>query len=84
MLDTQDKSCITASEIYSLLTDLGYYAHKELIYMFVRRFDRDNDSKLLYSDFCDAFTPKSVTHSIALSSRKSYYLHNHYLRREFF
>lgn len=60
MLDSHSKGWITAPELYEALSELGHHAHKDLIYMFIRRFDRDNDGKILYSDFCDAFTPKSL------------------------
>ncbi len=67
-----------------MLGDLGHYSHRELIYLFVRRFDRDNDGRLLYSDFSDAFSPKSINHAISLSNRKAYYLHNNYDRLDYF
>jgi hypothetical protein len=84
MLDSQGKGWITAPELSDILSDLGHYAHRELIYMFVRRFDRDNDGRILYSDFSDAFSPKSINHSMALSNRKAYYLHNCYERLDYF
>ena len=62
MLDAHSKGSITAPELGDALSRLGHHAHKDLIYMFVRRFDKDSDGKLLYSDFCEAFTPKSLQH----------------------
>ena len=50
----------------------------------MRRYDKDSDGKLLYSDFCDAFTPKAPHHSSALNSRRAFYLHNNYPRNEYF
>ncbi len=46
MLDYHSKGSITAPEFAEALADLGHHAHKDLIYMFVRRFDKDNDGKL--------------------------------------
>ena len=63
---------------------LGHYAHRELIYLFVRRFDRDNDGRILYSDFSDAFSPKSINHAMQLSLRKAFYLHNNCDRLDYF
>jgi len=62
MLDAHSKGSITAPELGDALSRLGHHTHKDLIYMLVRRFDKDNDGKLLYSDFCDALTPKSLQH----------------------
>jgi len=84
MLDINAKGWITAPELYETLSDLGYFTHRDLIYMFVRRLDRDVDGKLLYSDFAEAFTPKSISHSMALCQRKAYYLHKNYDRKFFF
>lgn len=84
MLDIDNKGWISAPELYDTMIDLGYYSHRDLIYMFVRRFDKDTDGKLLYSDFADVFTPKSINHSMVLCQRKAYYLHNKYDRREYF
>ena len=84
MLDSNSKGWITAPELYEALSELGHHAHKDLIYMFIRRFDRDNDGKILYSDFCDAFTPKSLQHQITLNQRRAFYIHNHYDRLDFF
>lgn len=66
LLDINSKGWVTAPELYETLGNLGYFIHRDLIYMFVRRLDRDIDGKLHYSDFADAFTPKSSSHSISL------------------
>ena len=63
---------------------LGHYAHRELIYLFVRRFERDNDGRILYSDFSDAFSPKSINHAMQLSQRKAFYLHINCDRLDYF
>ena len=60
MLDDGAKGWVTAPELYDTLSHLSLFTHKDLTYMFVRRFDRDSDGRLLYSDFCDVFTPKTL------------------------
>ncbi|TNV81918.1 hypothetical protein FGO68_gene16683 [Halteria grandinella] len=84
LLDANSKGWITSPELYDALQELGHHAHKELVFMFVRHFDRDNDGKLLYSDFCDAFSPKSNQQSVILGQRRAYFIHNHYHRLDFF
>ena len=76
MLDRTVKGWVTAPEIVDALADLGVYAHRDNVYLFTRRYDKDSDGRLLYSDFCDAFTPKSGPHALTLNSRSAYYLHN--------
>jgi Ca2+-binding EF-hand superfamily protein len=60
MLDITAKGWLTVPELYDALQELGHHTHKQLVFMFIRHFDRDSDGKLLYSDFCDAFTPKAT------------------------
>ena len=84
MLDKGAKGWITAPELFDALSELNLFSHKEDIYLFTRRYDKDSDGRLLYSDFCDAFTPKQVEHSNALNSRKAYYLHSNVDKPYFF
>jgi Ca2+-binding EF-hand superfamily protein len=58
-LDRTGKGWVSAPEIVDSLTDLGSYVHRDDVYLFVRRWDKDSDGRIMYSDFCDAFTPKS-------------------------
>ena len=57
MLDKFSKGWVTAPEIIESLAELGMHPHKDDIFLFVRRYDKDGDGRILYSDFCDAFTP---------------------------
>ena len=84
MLDKSAKGWITASELVDVLSELGTYAHRDNVYLFVRRWDKNSDGRLRYSEFCDAFTPKSSSHSLTLTSRSAYYLHHSYPKNEYF
>jgi len=75
MLDRTAKGWVTAPELVDILNELGLYAHRDDVYLFVRRYDKNSDGRLLYSEFCDAFTPKSAHHASTLNLRKAYYLH---------
>ena len=39
--------------------------------LFLARYDRDQDSKLRFSEFCDAFTPLDRMHAQLINNRKS-------------
>jgi len=84
MVDRNGKGWVTANELQESLDMLGLYVNKNDIYLFVRRYDKDNDGRIQYSDFCDAFTPKSAYHASMLTSRHAYYLHKHYDKRDYF
>jgi Ca2+-binding EF-hand superfamily protein len=84
VLDRSAKGNVNATELHEVLADLGGYALRENVYLFHRRYDRNNDGRLLYSEFCDAFTPKSSSQALALTSRSAYYLHQGYPKNEYF
>ena len=54
---------VTGPQIIDALAVHGIHVHKEDAYLWVRRYDRDNDGRVLFSDFCDAFTPANVAAS---------------------
>lgn len=63
MLDIKKKGWLTAPDLHDILTDFQQFCHKDDINTFLRRFDIDADGRLLYSDFCDAFTPYDSYHA---------------------
>lgn len=84
MIDVNSKGWITAPELTEALSDYGSFPHKNDVYLFVRRYDRDSDGRLLYSDFCDAFTPKDLHAANTMSRRQAYHLHHGYCREHYF
>ena len=75
MLDEKSLGWVSAPQILTFLIESGCFCHKDDVYNFTRRFDRDNDSRLLYSDFCEAVTPKDSYYAHALNTRKHKYIH---------
>jgi len=45
------------------MKSFGIFANKEELYLLTRRFDRDTDGKLKFSDLVEAFTPKQNEYS---------------------
>ena len=39
------------------------------VFLFVRRYDGDQDGRLTYSDFCEAITPKDILTSRCVNGR---------------
>jgi hypothetical protein len=75
MIDNKSLGWVSAPQILMFLVEAQVYAHKDDVYNFTRRFDRDHDSRLLYSDFCEAVTPLDSYYTHALAQRKHKYLH---------
>jgi Ca2+-binding EF-hand superfamily protein len=63
MVDANNNGFVTASEIVDSLGSFGIYVNRDDVYLFVKRYDRNNDGKLRYSEFCDAFNPKDYSYS---------------------
>ena len=75
MLDNRKKGWLVAPDLHDILTEFGQYCHKDDVNTFIRRYDLDSDGRLLYSDFCDAFTPKDQYYASVLNSRQTHYIH---------
>ena len=84
MIDKHNKGWVTGADITDALADYGLYPHKDDVYLFVRRYDRDSDGRILYSDFCDAFCPKDGLSASILNKRQAIHLHKGYLRTQYF
>jgi len=67
--DAGERGAISSLEIREGLERFGVIASKEQLYLFLRRFDRDNDGKLKFSDFAEAFTCKEQEYANLLNNR---------------
>ena len=72
MLDLLNRGWLTGPDLLNSLQLLGAKVSKEEVYLFVLRYDRDSDGRLLYSDFCEAFSPRDPLSATILSRRISY------------
>jgi Ca2+-binding EF-hand superfamily protein len=46
MLDKTGKGWISAYELSDVIKELGVYANHDDVYLFIRRYDKDNDGRL--------------------------------------
>lgn len=84
MLDKFSKGWVTVPEIIESLGELGSYPHKDDVYLFIRRYDKDGDGRILYSDFCDAFTPSNENVAHEMQRRPAYHIQHGFCRTHFF
>ena len=57
MLDGMGKGFITGPDLIDNLAQYAVFPHKQDVYLWLKRYDRDADGKIVFTDFCDAFTP---------------------------
>ena len=57
---------------------MGVYCQQSELELFFKRYDTNNDSKIRYLEFCDAFAPKDKLYASHLASKTSnFILHSH-------
>lgn len=84
MIDLNSKGWVTAPQLQESLQQHGLFSHKDDIYTFVRRYDQDSDGRFVYSDFCDAFTPRDHYFANLLGFRNAEYIHRMELKLNYF
>lgn len=84
ILDGGSKGYTTTYEIVDVLATFGVYVSREDVQLFVKRYDKNNDGKLRYHEFCEAFNPKTASYSTQLNLRKSYYSGLRYAKTDYF
>jgi len=70
LFDVEQKGVISIVEVEDGMRLFGVYPNREELYLFVRKYDRDNDGKLRFNDLAEAFTPKAEEYANILESRK--------------
>ena len=58
VIDFESKSWISTPQLKDFQQKFWMNTYKDDNYTWTSRFDKDSDGRMLYSDFCDAFTPK--------------------------
>ena len=53
MLDKFSKGWVTVPEIIESLGELGAYPHKDDVYLFIRRYDKDGDGRFSTKELTD-------------------------------
>ncbi len=76
LFDYIGKGFVTLTEFCDGLRDLGIVASFSDISLLFKRYDRDSDGRLRYSDFCTLMTPKLPEYEKMLVSRAPYHLHH--------
>jgi Ca2+-binding EF-hand superfamily protein len=74
-IDALGRAFVTAPQLQNALEDLGLFTHRDDIATFINRYDKDGDGKLVYSDFCDAFTPLDPRFAGMLTQRPADFIH---------
>lgn len=63
LLDKNLFGSLSAAELSDSLASNGIYTVSEDVYLFVKRYDRNYDGRLNYSEFSEALMPKNASYS---------------------
>eukprot|EP01017_Pseudomicrothorax_dubius_P035761 TRINITY_DN5056_c0_g1_i1.p1 TRINITY_DN5056_c0_g1~~TRINITY_DN5056_c0_g1_i1.p1 ORF type:complete len:597 (+),score=162.32 TRINITY_DN5056_c0_g1_i1:82-1872(+) len=67
--DEEGKGFVHLSRFESKLQSLGIYPNRDDVYLLIRRYDKDNDGRLRFSDFVEMISPKTSEYSLLLNNR---------------
>jgi Ca2+-binding EF-hand superfamily protein len=80
IFDRYDNGSVNLYDIEDTLRLLGVFGTREEQRLFLKKFDKNGDGRLRYSEFCDAFTPKDYVYSSMVTARISHNASNSYPR----
>lgn len=58
-MDKNDNGFIAPAEFRCMLEDYGVYVSNKDIQVLLTRYDKNNDGRVSYSEFCNEILPKS-------------------------
>jgi hypothetical protein len=76
--DVDGKGWLSSQELQEGLQLFDINCNQDDIYFFMKRYDKDEDNNLKYSEFCDAFLPTDSFHAGLLAKKAP--LHMHYIQ----
>lgn len=82
VFDTQGKGWISATELKEALTIFNIFAQPDDIQFFIKRYDKDEDNRIRYSEFCDAFLPIDSFHASLLAKKAPLHMYHVTLSQE--
>ena len=84
LIDPSAKGYVTTLDMQDNLKSLGLNPSYDEVSLFFRRYDLDNDGRLRYSDFCEAFTPKDREYSDLVGNRAAFHSRHLHHPEEYF
>jgi Ca2+-binding EF-hand superfamily protein len=71
IFDVDSRGFVTHTDLKYGLNDIGVFPSNEELDLFFKRYDKNMDSRIRFSEFCDAFTPTDSYYSTLLNRRTS-------------
>lgn len=82
IFDTEGKGWISAQEIKDGLALLNIFANADDLHLYLSRYDKDDDGRLRYSEFCDSFLPNDPFNASLLAKKAPLHMYHMQLQRD--
>ena len=76
IFDSEGKGWITPQEVKESLSLFGVFASIDDLNLYFSRYDKDEDGKLRYSEFCDSFLPTDAFHASLLAKKAPLHMYH--------
>ena len=76
VFDPEGKGWISGNEIKKGLVNFSVFVQDEDVSLFMMRYDKDEDGRVRYSEFCDAFLPTDQFHASLLAKKAPLHMHH--------
>lgn len=73
LLDRRVLGSLSSADLLDALSFNGVYAVPDDVFLFVKRYDRNIDGRLNFSEFSEAFLPKAAAAAASLKLRRDHY-----------
>ena len=71
IFDIDSRGYITMSDLRSGLNEIGIFPSTEELDLFFKRYDKNQDGRIRFSEFCDSFSPSDNYYATLLNRRTS-------------
>ena len=82
VFDSSGKGWINGAEIKEVLEIFNVFPQPDDIQYFMKRYDKDEDGRIRYSEFCDAFLPIDSFHASLLAKKAPLHMYHAQLSKE--
>lgn len=82
LFDNEGKGWINPQEVKEGLKIFNVFANEDELQLLFYRYDKDQDGKLRYSEFCDSFLPTDPFHASLLAKKAPLHMFHMQLQKD--
>lgn len=71
IFDIDSRGVVSISDLKSGLSEIGVFPSMDDLELYIKRYDKNFDSRLTFAEFCDSFTPNDNYYATMVNRRSS-------------